>query len=75
MQAGFTLVESGFTRSKNAVNISMKNILDISVGTISFWALGYGLMYGDTNGLDTEEHGIGGFEGGGFEAWLKEKNK
>ena len=50
MQAGFTLVESGFTRSKNAVNISMKNILDISVGTISFWALGYGLMYGDTNG-------------------------
>ncbi|MFL2632932.1 MAG: hypothetical protein ACJ0NC_03515, partial [Candidatus Marivariicella sp.] len=34
MQAGFTLVESGFTRSKNAVNISMKNILDISVGTI-----------------------------------------
>ena len=51
MQAGFTLVESGFTRSKNAVNISMKNILDISVGTISFWALGYGLMYGDTNGF------------------------
>ena len=50
MQAGFTLVESGFTRSKNAVNISMKNILDISVGTLSFWALGYGLMYGDTNG-------------------------
>ena len=50
MQAGFTLVESGFTRSKNAVNISMKNILDISVGTISFWFLGYGLMYGDTNG-------------------------
>jgi Amt family ammonium transporter len=51
MQAGFTLVESGFTRSKNAVNISMKNMLDISVGTISFWALGYGLMYGDTNGF------------------------
>ena len=50
MQAGFTLVESGFTRSKNAVNIAMKNILDISVGTLSFWVLGYGLMYGDTNG-------------------------
>ena len=46
MQAGFTLVESGFTRSKNAVNISMKNILDISVGTLSYWAIGYGLMYG-----------------------------
>ena len=50
MQAGFTLVESGFTRSKNAVNISMKNILDISVGTISYWAIGYGLMYGASNG-------------------------
>ena len=50
MQAGFTLVESGFTRSKNAVNISMKNILDISVGTISYWIIGYGLMYGASNG-------------------------
>ena len=46
MQAGFTLVESGFTKSSNAVNISMKNILDISVGTLSFWFIGYGLMYG-----------------------------
>ena len=44
MQAGFTLVESGFTKSSNAVNISMKNILDISVGTLSFWLIGYGLM-------------------------------
>ena len=46
MQAGFTLVESGMTRAKNAANIAMKNFMDISVGTISFWALGYGLMYG-----------------------------
>ena len=46
MQAGFTLVESGLTRAKNAGNIAMKNFMDISVGTISFWALGYGLMYG-----------------------------
>ena len=45
MQAGFTLVESGLTRAKNAGNIAMKNFMDISVGTISFWALGYGLMY------------------------------
>ena len=51
MQAGFTLVESGFTRSKNAVNISMKNVLDISVGTISYWIIGYGLMYGASNGI------------------------
>jgi Amt family ammonium transporter len=46
MQAGFTLLESGMTRAKNAANIAMKNFMDISVGTISFWALGYGLMYG-----------------------------
>ena len=48
MQAGFTLVESGMTRAKNAVNIAMKNLLDICVGSITFWLVGYSLMYGDT---------------------------
>jgi Amt family ammonium transporter len=48
MQAGFTLVESGMTRSKNAVNIAMKNLLDICVGSITFWFVGYSLMYGET---------------------------
>ena len=46
MQAGFTLLESGMTQSKNAANIAMKNFMDISVGTLTFWLLGYGLMYG-----------------------------
>src|SRR6056300_1331208 len=50
MQAGFTLVESGMTRSKNVVNIAMKNILDIAVGSLVFWFVGYSLMYGSTNG-------------------------
>jgi len=51
MQAGFTLVESGMTRSKNAVNIAMKNLLDIAVGSLTYWFIGYSLMYGDsTNG-------------------------
>jgi Amt family ammonium transporter len=49
MQAGFTLVEAGMTRSKNAVNIAMKNILDICVGSLSYWLIGYSLMYGDTS--------------------------
>ncbi|KJD33842.1 ammonium transporter [Tamlana nanhaiensis] len=49
MQAGFTLVESGMTRAKNAVNIAMKNFLDICVGSITFWLVGYSLMYGDTS--------------------------
>ena len=49
MQAGFTLLESGMTRSKNAVNIAMKNILDICVGSLTYWLVGYSLMYGDTS--------------------------
>ncbi|VXC35223.1 conserved membrane hypothetical protein [Flavobacterium sp. 9AF] len=50
MQAGFTLVESGFTRSKNTINIIMKNVMDLCVGSLGFWAIGYTLMYGDSVG-------------------------
>ncbi len=46
MQAGFAMVESGFTRAKNAVNIMMKNLMDFSVGSIAFLLLGFGLMFG-----------------------------
>ncbi|NDL68862.1 ammonium transporter [Clostridiales bacterium F-3ap] len=46
MQAGFAMVETGFTRSKNAGNIIMKNLMDFSVGSVIYWAVGYGLMYG-----------------------------
>ena len=46
MQAGFALVEAGFTRSKNTVNILYKNLMDFSVGSIVFWVLGFGLMFG-----------------------------
>ena len=49
MQAGFTLVESGMTSSKNAVNIAMKNLLDLCVGSLTYWLIGYSLMYGDTS--------------------------
>ena len=49
MHAGFTLVEAGFTQAKNAVNIAMKNLMAISVGTIVYWFIGYSLMYGDTS--------------------------
>ncbi len=47
MQAGFSLVEAGFTRSKNTTNILMKNVMDFCMGTLSFWAVGYALMYGE----------------------------
>ncbi|MFC1552166.1 ammonium transporter [Candidatus Latescibacterota bacterium] len=46
MQAGFALVESGFTRAKNAVNIIMKNLMDFSIGTIMWFLIGFGLMFG-----------------------------
>ena len=48
MHAGFAMVEAGFTRSKNAVNILMKNILTISIGGIVYFAVGYAIMFGDT---------------------------
>jgi Amt family ammonium transporter len=48
MQAGFAMVETGFTRAKNAVNIMMKNLMDFAVGSLAFWAIGFGLMFGAT---------------------------
>ena len=49
MQAGFAMVEAGFTRAKNAINIMMKNLMDFSVGTLAYWAVGFGLMFGTTS--------------------------
>lgn len=51
MQAGFALVEAGFTRSKNAVNILMKNFSDFLIASIAFFAVGYALMFGSGNGF------------------------
>lgn len=51
MQAGFALVELGLTRSKNSINIIMKNLMDFSVGTLLFYFIGFGLMFGTTNGF------------------------
>ena len=50
MQAGFAMVETGFTRAKNAGNIIMKNLMNFCLGTIVFWVLGFGLMFGTSNG-------------------------
>lgn len=46
MQPGFALVEAGFTRTKNTANILMKNLLDFSLGSLLFWAIGFGVMFG-----------------------------
>lgn len=50
MQAGFAMVETGFTRAKNTVNIMMKNLMDFSIGSLGFWAIGFALMFGTTAG-------------------------
>ncbi len=50
MQAGFAMVETGFTRAKNAGNIIMKNLMDFCIGTVAFLILGYGLMHGSDIG-------------------------
>lgn len=46
MQAGFAMVETGFTRAKNSGNIIMKNLMDFSLGSLVFWFIGYGIMFG-----------------------------
>lgn len=58
MQAGFALVEAGFTRQKNTVNIMTKNIIDFALGSLLFYMIGFGIMFGpDWAGLT----GIPGF--------------
>jgi Amt family ammonium transporter len=49
MNLGFAMVESGFCRSKNTVNILSKNFIVFAVSSISFWVLGWGLMFGNGN--------------------------
>jgi ammonium transporter, Amt family len=49
MNAGFAMLEAGFCRQKNAVNILAKNLIVFAVATLAYWAIGYGLMYGEGN--------------------------
>lgn len=66
MQPGFALLETGMARAKNAVNVMMKNYMDICVGTLIFWMLGYGLMFGTnpTGWFGTDTFAMS--EGGGL---------
>lgn len=56
MQAGFAMVETGFTRAKNAGNIIMKNLMDYAIGAPLYWVIGFGIMFGGTGAL------LGGFD-------------
>jgi len=52
MQAGFAMLESGFSRAKNVANVMMKNLMDFAVGSLAFFAIGFALMMGsDLHGL------------------------
>lgn len=69
MQAGFALVEIGMCRAKNAANILMKNVMDFCIGSLAFWAIGFGLMFGVSNGVfGTTDFFFSGANGDG-EAW------
>ncbi|MEO8540336.1 MAG: ammonium transporter [bacterium] len=70
MQAGFALVEGGFTRAKNTGNILMKNMLDACVGGLLFWASGYAIAFGVSGDSSNGFMGDGNFFlSGGFEAY------
>lgn len=69
MQAGFAMVETGFTRAKNAGNIIMKNLMDFAIGAPLYWIIGFGLMFGGSGAL------IGGldlFSAGNYASILPE---
>jgi len=51
MQAGFAMVETGFTRAKNAGNIIMKNLMDFCIGTPTYWLIGFGIMFAGSGPL------------------------
>lgn len=52
MQGGFLCLESGLTRSKNNINVALKNLIDFGIASLLFWAFGFALMFGATaNGL------------------------
>jgi Amt family ammonium transporter len=78
MQAGFACVETGLTRAKNASNITMKNLMDFCIGSIVFWAIGWGFMYGkDALGglIGTSEFfrspmDVSGETGGFYSSWF-----
>ena len=69
MQAGFAMVEAGFNASKNAVNILFKNSMDICVGVLLFFLIGFGLMYPGNYGVDVSSNQYFAFGGVGLDGY------
>lgn len=72
MHAGFSLVETGLTRSKNTANILMKNFMTIVLGILIYWAVGWGVMYGaDAAGLiGTNQFFLAGADNAIWNSWF-----
>src|SRR4051794_24538928 len=47
MEGGFSLLEAGLVRTKNAVNVTMKIFVDLTIGALAFWLIGFGIMFGN----------------------------
>ena len=62
MQAGFTALESGLTQAKNSINVAIKNITDFIISVLTFWAVGYAIMFGVSSGgfFGTSGFGLSG---------------
>ncbi len=71
MQAGFALVEAGYTRAKNVSNIMMKNLMDFMVGVLAFFVVGYAIAFGPASDTGIEQFiGTKGFFlGSGFDSY------
>ncbi|MBN8629024.1 MAG: ammonium transporter, partial [Planctomycetes bacterium] len=50
MQAGFCLLETGFARAKNGINVAIKNLVDFLISSLLYWAFGFALMFGASYG-------------------------
>ena len=71
MQAGFAMVESGFSRAKNAANLLMKNLMDFSGGALLYFCIGFGLMYGTSAGgfIGTDNFFLSNLDPAAFDAY------
>ncbi|MFT5269462.1 MAG: Amt family ammonium transporter, partial [Acidimicrobiales bacterium] len=67
MQAGFGLVEAGLTRAKNVANIMAKNMADMVIGALAFWAVGYGIAFGDGRWIGSDSFFLSGIGDGSFD--------
>ncbi len=75
MQAGFAMVEAGFNSSKNAINILFKNTMDICIGVLLFFAVGFGLMYPGSYGADVNETPYFAFGGFGLDGYASSPDR